>query len=75
MTFCRLMLGRVIIKIAFSFFPVDMKLIFLLSTTNPIKLHVHGFASELYDGVGDDSIKKIVVELNYRWSLFVAYFM
>ena len=66
------MLGRVISKILFSLFPVDMKLILSLYITNPIKSHVRGFGYALDYGVGDDANGTFVVKLNWIWSLFVA---
>ena len=73
--FCRVMLGRVISKIVFAFFPVDTKLILFLSIANPIQSHVHGFGSALDDGVGDDASGTFVVELNWCWPLLVAHFV
>ena len=73
--FCRVIIGRVISKIVISFFPVDVKLILLMSITNAIKSPVSGFVSTLDDGFGDDASDTFVVELNWSWSLFVAHLM
>ena len=75
MTFFRVMLGRIISKIVFPFFTVDMKFILSLSILNPIKLYVCGFGSALDDGVGDDANGTFVAKLNWSWFLFVAHFM
>ena len=58
------MIGRVISKIVFSFFPVGMKLFFSRSIPNPIKSYVRGFGSALDNGVGDDANGTFVFELN-----------
>ena len=50
----------------FAFFPVNMKLIFLLSIVNPIKFLVRGFGSAMDNGVVDDANGTFVVESNWR---------
>ena len=62
--FCRVILVRLISKIVFSFFLLQMILILSLSITNPVKLHVRGFGSALDNGVGDDANGTFVFELN-----------
>ena len=73
--FCLVFLGRIIKNIAFSFFLVDMKFIFLLSVANPIKYYAHCFGFALNNVVGYDDKGAFVVELYLCWSLLVAHFM
>ena len=73
--FCRVLLSRLINNIVFSFFPVDMKLILLLSVVNPIKYYAHCFGFALNNVVGYDDKGTFVVELYWCWFLLVAHFM
>ena len=52
-------------------FPIKIK--FFLSTS--IKVHVHSFGSTWYNGIIDDAVGKIVVKLNWCWTLDVAHSM
>lgn len=47
----RVVLGKVIGKIAFSFVPVDSKVLLLLSIADPVETHIDCSSFLLFDGI------------------------
>ena len=48
-------IGVVVTHVVFTRFPINEEVFLLASISNPIKLHVYGFGSALFDGFIDDA--------------------
>ena len=57
------MFGEVIRQIDAAFAPINEKLALSDAIPNPIKTHVDGFGSTLFDGIVEDSRRSAIIRL------------
>ena len=68
-----MMFSEVIAKVHVSWFPFYFKVLLLHLIMYPIKAHVHGFCSFLFDGSSHDFICRGIVCDNFSGLLWMAY--
>ena len=56
-------------------FSMSMKLFLSTLIIPPIKVNFRSFVYVLYNAISDDAVGKIVVKLNWCWTLDVAHIM
>lgn len=68
------MFGEVVGEIGGAGLPMDMELVLADAVADPVKAHVNGFGSTLFDGVVEDASGARVVNLDRRGGLWPAEF-
>ena len=70
----RVVLGRVVGQIVFSWFPEDVELALGYVVFEPIESHVYGFGLFLFDSACEDTTCCNIVGFQWSWGLGVAQF-
>lgn len=68
----RMVLREVVGQVVGAFLPVDAEVALADSVADPIKAHVYGFGSTLFDFVVDDAFGNGIVSLDWSGRLGVA---